>query len=236
MTIQDLISNLNSLDSINFSKEIDKEYLLTLLKENEIQLPQAHIEFLATNNGVESYGGYFRLFGVNNDSFCDLLKWNKEDLWKFAWCGLLDDYFCFGETAWGDQYAYKIEELESANPKVYFIEGITMTEEVIANNFEDFLEKEFYLNSSSPYDEILVEVSQRVGELKLNEHITYIPSPLIGGEESAQNVQKMELLTAMVFNGDLCCQLADESQSKQIKEIQPFVDNEGRNRLKVIWN
>jgi hypothetical protein len=76
-----------------------------------ITLPIDHQSALQESNGVEVYGGYARLFGLSSESNIDTIKWNEFDFWKFAWGNRCQDYLCFAETAWGDQYAYHIGRL-----------------------------------------------------------------------------------------------------------------------------
>jgi hypothetical protein len=197
--------------------------------------PRAHREFLALADGVEVYGGYFRLFGATDEAAIPMSSWNSPQLWKFAWDGRVDSFWCFGETAWGDQYAYRLEDLSSSAPPVYFLESITMRGEVISPTFEGFLENEFFRNTRDPYDDVLVAARRRVGDLKPDEHILYQPSLLLGGEESLDNVQKMPAVAAMTVQGDLCVQLDGQPSSRSIKEIRTVEDDRGRLRLKVIW-
>src|SRR5688572_21367932 len=67
-------------------------------------LPTDHEELLSLVGGRLGYSGCFRLFSADRAA-----RWNAPACWKFAWPCDLTDFFCFGETAWGDQYAYKLE-------------------------------------------------------------------------------------------------------------------------------
>jgi hypothetical protein len=69
-------------------------------------LPADHVELLKKSNGVTAYGGYFRLLSLG-----DMSSWNAPGRWKFAWPAHVAEYLCFGETAWGDQYAYRLVDL-----------------------------------------------------------------------------------------------------------------------------
>ena len=233
MTIASLTEKLRNIGIAQYGNVLSKSEIESLFTSNNILLPESHIELLESYNGISVYGGYYRIFGMDPKSQLNLLKWNEESNWKFAWGNKVDDYLCFGETAWGDQYAYKLSDLP--NSKVYFIDAIEMIPEVIADSFTEFLEIEFLTNATAPYDDVLVDVRRSIGDIGINEHIIYSPSPLLGGEETASNVQKMNMTTAMIFNGDLCRQLAHESQQKQVKKINVYSDELGRNRLEVVW-
>lgn len=191
---------------------------------------------LAITDGLECFGGYFRLFGLSEKRRINMFSWNSNKLWKFSWGDKLQSYWCFGETAWGDQYAYRLDDKSGIDTtEIYFIECVTMVPEKIDDSFETFLAREILRNASNPYDEILVDVRAKLGDLPLDKHIVYVPSPLLGGAEDPSNVQKMDAIASMIVNGDLYSQLATLPQEQVIKELHPYVDENGRNRLKVVW-
>jgi hypothetical protein len=207
--------------------------LLAELERQSVSLPEAHLQFLADSDGAETYGGYFRIFGG-----VALIEWNARETWRFAWPSVLDEYFFFGETAWGDQYAYRVADMRlGADPPVYYLDAIMMSEGKgkLASSFVDFIENDFLRNSVAPYDEILVEARKKYGDLDVTQHIIYAPSPLITGAEHLEHVIVMPARAAMIANGDLATQLGDELQSRPIRGIEPYEDELGRTRLKVIW-
>src|SRR5690348_12619668 len=90
-----------------------------------VALPATHQLLLTQTDGLSAYGGYLRLFGAS-----ELIAWNDSSTWKFAWPSRIREYFCFAETAWGDQYAYRYDELVAGpEPAVYFLESITLEPE-----------------------------------------------------------------------------------------------------------
>ncbi len=198
-------------------------------------LPRLHQELLAASDGLMAYDGYFRLFGVSG-VVTDLALWNQRDTWKFAWPSLAEDFLCFGETGWGDQYAYRLSELESeAAASVYYLDAFSLQTRKLAKNFAAFLESDFLRNAKDPYDEFLVAARRKLGALESSEHITYVPSILVTGEESVEHICKMPARASMIANGDMDRQLSEEAQSRPIAGIMPFVDEQGRMRLEVLW-
>ncbi|MGE0792115.1 MAG: SMI1/KNR4 family protein [Sandaracinaceae bacterium] len=198
-------------------------------------LPQLHTDLLARSDGVMGYGGYFRIFGVT-DAVVDMVTWNEKASWKFAWPAFLGEFFCFGETAWGDQYAYRLDDLRSnSNPPVYELDAIELVPEQLAEDFTDFLGRIFLRCCREPYDSMLVKARRKIGDLLASEHIIYAPSPLITGGHHLEHVTKMPARAAMVVNGDLATQLATELQTRQIARIEQYADEHGRPRLKVHW-
>jgi hypothetical protein len=116
-------------------------------------------------------------------------------------------YLCFAETAWGDQYAYHIDELRKGVPCVYFLDCIRMTPEHRASSFYEFMEKEFIRTAKAPYDSLMRAARGKFGELEVETHLVYIPSVLLGGQDDIEHVQKMNARSAMICNGDIATQV-----------------------------
>lgn len=187
-----------------------------------------------------AYGGYFRLLPLADRSLVNWLvsieRWNQPSTWKFAWPHSVLDYVCFGETAWGDQYAYKLGDLDSGDSApVYQLEGITMQPEVLASSFEEFMSNDFLRNARTPYDAMLVRARQKLGGLRCSEHLIYVPSLLLTGEEDIDHVSTMEAVSAMIVNGDMAVQLGNELETRDVAGIDTYTDQDGRTRLKVVW-
>lgn len=234
MTNGQLLSELRHAQDVMIAHGADDGIVKRLTQQ--MQLPAVHLDLLKLANGLSTYGGYFRLFGCSSPATIDMLEWNAREQWTFAWNKPLGEFWFFGETAWGDQYAYRREELRPASsPRVYFLEAITMNAHVIADDFSVFLEREFLGNALRPYDDALVAARRRLGNLAPLEHVVHVPSPLITGDENLGSVSKLDAVASMIISGDLCNQLADQLQDRVIKELQPYVDSDGRTRMRVVW-
>lgn len=235
MTNEEFFANLEHAEGIRGAPGADGNVIQNLT-DHVIKLPATHLEFLKLANGISIFGGYFHLFGCSSPTTIDMIDWNSSGVWQFAWNKPLNEFWFFGETAWGDQYAYRRDELrQTSTPRVFFLEGITMNAEVIADDFGTFLESEFLLNALQPYDANLVAVRHRLGDLEPHEHIAYIPSPLISGQEIVDSVSKLDAVASMIVNGDLFSQLAEQAQDRSIQEVQPYEDSNGRMRMRVVW-
>ncbi len=197
--------------------------------------PVPHLELLQLLNGMTVYHGAFRLFGVREEPFLDLLTWNAWDTWRFAWGEQVDPYMIFGETAWGDQYAYRRGESGAMGEEVYFLEGTLLRSEVIAGSFEEFLVDEFLRNAERPYDEITLEVVRRRRAVASNKHWVYVPSVALGGPESIENVVEMPAVTAMTFAGDIATALQGSSSGASPMAVVPWTDDRSRSRLRVVF-
>jgi len=202
-----------------------------------ICLPQSHRQLLIDSNGVEGYYGYFRIFGIDGTESINSMSWNEYDCWKFAWGDRASNYWCFGETAWGDQYAYALDELRSGpGTEVYLLSAFSMTPEVTAPSFEAFILNEFIRSAKEPYDATVVRALQSIGPLGANDHLVYVPSILIAGSEDENSVEKMSARLAMTCNGDIAMQLDAGPPDKCVGGIESYEDDLHRMRFKIVWN
>lgn len=199
-----------------------------------VQLPSRHEAALRESNGVQVFGGYFTLFGIGSNVPIDIRLWNEKSYWKFAWGNRCDNYLCFAETAWGDQYAYNIEELKGGSERVFLLDCLSMDVSSIAQSFNEFLECELFRVASGPYDVLIKEARELFGNLPAGEHLIYNLSPLLGGVDDTSNIGKMPARSAMICNGDVAIQL-DEGPADRMPSGVEAYDDGGRMRLKLLW-
>ncbi len=235
MTVSAAVAALRSLPSSQLCGGRPATDLRNALRaDDSVQLPESHVELLSLANGIMTFHGYYRLFGVACDPCIDLVRWNERETWKFAWEPDLDRYLAFGETAWGDQYAYQLEELQAGKPNVYVLDAFEMVPEPIAASFEEFLENELVRCSRSPYDQLTIDAFRRIGALDWSDHITYIPSLLLGGEERSENVHRINGRASMIVNGDLDREMK-KGQGTVVDSIATYTDAQGRLRTRIVW-
>jgi hypothetical protein len=174
----------------------------SLLSERGAALPLDHARLLSLTNGLTVYGGYFRLFGVGAGATRDMRSWNAWTTWRHAWEGRADGWWSFGETAWGDQYAYAIsDDPLSADRTVYRLDVCHLEPEPIADSFGDFVRGELGRNAVDPRDEMTVTARERLGDIDPNTHVAYLPSLIAGGEEDVANLVTLPARAAMVAAG-----------------------------------
>ncbi|MGO1076246.1 SMI1/KNR4 family protein [Inquilinus sp. CA228] len=231
-----LLGKLTQITDARLFEGASKEDIDLFVESSDIALPNDHLKALRESNGATVYGGYARLFGINSTNCIDILEWNRSDYWKFAWEIRCRDYICFAETAWGDQYAYRIGYLQKGDARVYLLDGLSMTPEIVASSFKEFLESEFLRISTAPYDEMMVHARNKFGDLEPENHLIYSPSLLIGGPEDVNNIMIIQGRTAMIFNGDIASQLDAAPVSSVITAVVPYDDDVGRPRLKLVWS
>lgn len=196
-------------------------------------LPEPHVELLAQHNGFTVFHGAFRMLGIRAEPFLDLRSWNDPETWRFAWGAAAEGFVVFGESGWGDQYAYRVSpEGGPAEPTVYFLEATTLAAEPIATSFVEFLHDELLRNAEQPYDELTVAAVERFGDLPPGEHWVLSPPLILGGPESVDNVVRMPAATAMTVAGDLATAVRS-APGRRVTSVSPWRDDRGRARLRV---
>jgi hypothetical protein len=76
---------LETIEDVRLHTGASLESLERREQISEAWLPADHERALLESNGVEAYGGYIRLFGVDTIEATDAFVWNRADHWKFAW-------------------------------------------------------------------------------------------------------------------------------------------------------
>jgi hypothetical protein len=230
MILDEWVTQLRRLGS-DFGKDLKIAEVSPTLAGS---LPASHLSLLQALNGLTVYRGGFRLFGIGRaEPTLDLESWNASELWRYAWDDRTDSYLMFGETAWGDQYAYRRGASGDLGQEVYFLEGTLLRPQVIAGSFDEFMMNEFLRNARDPYDPLTIESVQRQGPIDLSNHWVYVPSVALGGSESIENVTVMPAVTAMTFAGDLASALRASRPGTSPTKVVPWTDDHGRARLKV---
>ena len=121
-----LIEDLGSLKDVRFHAGAGASLADALASRHGLFLVDEHRALLEQSNGIEAFAGYIRLFGVQTTQSIDAVVWNDPDCWKFAWGDRCSGYWCFAETAWGDQYAYSLDHLRTGgNVPVYFLDALS---------------------------------------------------------------------------------------------------------------
>lgn len=234
--ISGLLDEIRGLEGVCFHQGTDASLVVRLENDHSIMLPDDHKDVLKQSNGLEVFGGYYRLFGAYTSECIDSVVWNQAETWKFAWGTRCSGFWCFGETGWGDQYAYSVESLrEGRDSKVYLLECSSMTPRVWAASFSAFLEKEFLRSAKLPYDTMTSQARQKLGPIEAHCHVVYIPSLLLDGTEDIKKVEKMNARAAMICNGDIAMGLEAAADDQVLKEIQTYEDDLHRSRLRLVW-
>jgi len=201
-----------------------------------IRLPAELAEVLRLSNGLVAYGGHFRLFGLGPDCELDAILWNSADHWKFAWGADMECWWCFGENAWGDQYAYDVRQLNSGTPMVVLLHHVGMLPCLEPSPLQTVFHLES-LHHERP-DGFETMLRSRYPIVAVSQHLAY--SPLYALLESGEqwNVDKIKLMdsrAAMIMNGDVSRQMARHGAVRLPQRAVPYADKKGRPRMRIIW-
>ena len=71
-------------------------------------------------NGLEFYGGYYRLFGTDSTQSITLDPGIRMSCGKDVWRDYVSDYYFFGMSAIGDQFAYRLKDGNIQSHQVYY--------------------------------------------------------------------------------------------------------------------
>lgn len=230
-----LLDPLRTFSDVMFHPGASAAAIDRLERSCGIVLPTDHRATLLDSNGVEAYGRFLRLFGVDTIQSIDLEKWNHPDAWKYAWDERCTDYWCFAGNAWGDQYAYRIDEIDGESAPVYLLDGFEMDADPIASSFSDFMKTEFIPSATDPYQTMTKEARQKFGDLELGEHVIYFPSIFLLEDRDIRHVQKMPARVAMILNGEYAIQIRAIPPEGRVMSVVPYEDEVGRQRLRLVW-
>ena len=229
MAIDDLIGRLLDAGVDHIGQSITSEALAAALPP---QVPDDYLQVLRRLNGFSVQSGVNRLFGVRDEPTMDISAWNSADSWKFSWGNRVDQFLCFGETAFGDQYAFRYEG-DVLGSEVYLLEANFLEPEIAGATFEDFFVNEFVRNAEEPWDPVAVEAVERFGPIEITHNWVYTPSVALGGPDDLSNVMKLDAFTAMTIAGDIVTCIYSAPTEAVLVGVSPWIDERGRSRLRV---
>lgn len=240
MTLLHNIERLRRIPGSHFYDPVVIEGLDKLQESLGICFPDSYRSFLSKTNGCEVFHGYFRIFGLDSKRPIDVATWNEQLTWKFAWNGAASDFWCFGETVFGDQYAFANSDLRpGADAPVYQLHHISMTaDRSWADSFSLFVEDDLLVNASKPYLPRFNNAYHSLGPVKLENHLLLVPSLLFlpEGDHGEQSLfQTAPAKAAMIINGDLATQWESAPDGSVVRELTTFVDAKGLTRTRIMW-
>ena len=223
-------------DNVSLCDGLNVDVCRDFVQRSQITLPVTHLELLKLSNGLAALDGFVRLFGIGPGENMDLEKWNENDHWKFAWNQKAAHYLCFGETAWGDQYAYLFDGGRTLSSKVYVLGAFLMDVAVVAESFSEFMESVFFRESGGSSDPMTNLARKRFGKLDPYTNLVYVPSLLLGGQEIVENIVPIDARASMIVNGDIWAQLDEADENSVLHRMEDYTDAKGRSRLRLLWD
>jgi hypothetical protein len=199
------------------------------------QLPARHRRLLTLSNGLELLAGSYRLFGIGSHAPRDMIWWNAPETWRYTWGERAAGYLFFGESALGNQYAYRRADLGAPDAPVHELYAVTLEPVVSYTGFDAFFIDGF-LNgvADDAYHARIASARRQMGTISFDQLLAYVPSPLLNhGEVEGLGLAPMPAVAAMTINGDLYSQLAWRSHVDDLTALEPYEDERGRTRLRA---
>lgn len=195
-----------------------------------MRLPVAHRGLLAATNGVEAGGNYLRLFGAGRGSLYDLAEWNSLELWKFAWTDEVHDCLLFAQDGAGEQVGYRMADVRPGRPEPPVV-SVSLDDprpRPLHASFEAFMSQ--WAEQAEAYS-----AAPPVAGLGPNEVLVHTPSRLIASSLDESEVLRMDAVAAMVVSGDVWTQIAQAELGAAVDHLQPYIDQNGRARIRLVW-
>jgi hypothetical protein len=210
---------------------------LSRLAASGVHLPPELVRWLTCSNGAELFDGYVRIFGVGQNASIDSVVWNDINCWKFAWGTSTLPYWCFAETAWGDQFAFELTDLSSnSNPTVFMLHWATMSLYDYVCPLNRFLEDRLILQTNLDWFDR--QTRNKFPFVEVDMHLTFTPplSMLPHGDEwDVAYVSKLNARATMICNGDIAMQEKLWPPGATPAGLETYEDDQGRTRLKILW-
>jgi hypothetical protein len=202
-----------------------------------VRLPPELNSWLSRGDGLELFDGHVRIFGVGQAGGIDSVAWNDVNCWKFAWGKRACKYWCFGESAWGDQFALETEKLAAErDPLVHTLFSLTMIPMDYKCSLRQFLKDQSTLYDNADWFD--KQIRQKFPKVESDMHLIYVPPVSMIPPESEWNVafvSKMNARTAMICNGDIALQEELWPSGATPAGLETYQDDQERTRVKIIW-
>ncbi|HTL53917.1 MAG TPA: hypothetical protein VL860_15190 [Planctomycetota bacterium] len=242
LTVDAFLTRFNALPGVKLFPPMDEAGLKILppdARRAMDTMPALHRELLQRTNGLSAWSGYFRLFGFGYtpQGAPDAFIWNLPNMWKFTWPGQVAEFFCFGDDGWGNQYVYRTVGM-ALKPEagIFRLDWSMLAPTQIADTFEQFLEREWLVNARGPRDVKLAQAAAQFGPLATDQLLNYMPSPLLGGAETPENLRVLNARQAMILNGDIFSQWNTAPKGSVLQRIDTQMDRLGVMRLKLVFS
>jgi hypothetical protein len=230
VAVRPVLRELRRTPGVRFHRGLRSREVDALERRAGVRLPAAHRDVLAATNGIEAAGDFVRLFGARPVAVVDLGEWNSLELWKFAWTDEVHECFFFAQTALGDQFGYRLGEVQQAgaDPPVITTSLDDPRPRLLDRTFGDWLRR-------------FAELARRpspvaaLGKVGAHELVVRTPSLLISGDPTEGELKPMESVIAMVLSGDVWTQVAAAEPGQVLERVESYLDQNGRARLRLVW-
>ncbi|MGM9321988.1 hypothetical protein [Deinococcus aquaticus] len=160
-------------------------------------------EMLKVKNGFYAIGGALHVFPayVSKPKVHDIYEWNSDHLWKYTFGGAFDEYYCFAQDIFGNQFCI-FEDY------IYFVDVESVALEAMAANLDDWahmvLTDDYWIGSN--FLKIWQENNKKPAEgERLMPKIPFV----LGGEYEVSNIFLLDSIQSLRYRGEMYIQLRD---------------------------
>jgi len=167
-------------------------------------------DLLRTCNGFTAFDGALHVFpyGSSKQGF-DLVQWNQDHLWRFAYRDFAIEHVFFAEDAFGGQFSLKDGSVWSFEPE-------TGESEVIASDLEAWSQvvlDDIDVMTGRP---LAIESATTLGALEADRRLVPKLPIVLGGEYELANLYLGDPVEAMRFRGDIALQIRDLPEGAEV--------------------
>lgn len=171
-------------------------------------------KMLALKNGFYAFESALHVFSAPASNLIpsewDVIEWNRHDLWRFEYEGLVDGLFFFAEDVFGVQFAIQGDLIVSFDPESGEIKNIADTldgwAELILNNYP--------MMSGYPLAHAWQQLN---GVLPMGKRLLPKIPFILGGQFEVNNLVAVDAVDGMRYRGELWRQLRDLPDGTQIR-------------------
>lgn len=185
--------------------------------------------------GATFFDGYLKFYGFDDGAGLDVMIWNSEEDWKFAWPASGRDFWCFAGTAWGDQFAIDRTSPVSDRSPVYHLDAETLEPRPCAASVQDFLQQVSGGAGFLQGDDVFPAWVERQGPLDMRSGLIPVPPRCFRREVDIDRIFVTSYRSVMTMNGDLHTQTAAVPPGTVVSKLDTYTDGNGRSRLKLAF-
>ena len=166
---------------------------------------------LSARNGFHAFEAALQVYPVQSEGeVLGILDWNRRETWKHEYQGLADDFLCFAQDVFGNQFALRED-------KVILFECETGRQSAFATSMEDWSEKVL-----ASYDVATGYSFARSWQLANRplapgERLFPVKPFTIGGEYNTHNMRAMDGTALLRFFGNFALQVRDKPEGANVR-------------------
>jgi len=168
-------------------------------------------ELLEQRNGFLAFEGALHVFplGPGAEGY-ELMAWNSQELWRFAYDDMASDHLFFAEDVFGEQFSIRADRIWRFNPETGDSEDVAASLEHWAQGILQNYEVETGHKLAHAWQE-------RHGPLPIRERLVPKIPFVAGGQFDVDNLSSVDAAEGMRYRGHIATQIRDLPNGAQIR-------------------